>query len=520
MDEIKLKITIDGREAVSSIKITDDELKRLLATLKTVEASGSKNIDGISSSTKKLGDISKRDLGQFASQLLYSSGIAGRFAGHFSQFAAGLATGGIIGASLSGAAALIQQLTESTQKWNSALESAAGSLLNVKSGLEEVKFEISPEELNKLVNAFQSISDAFDNIISSGGPPIIAELFKFLMNLTGTMPEFLAANDAVLSVLKEQQIQLQANLLIADAYSKSLGYENFEAYKKFLELEKEKKKVEEEARKRAEAQDKLRNDLLLRNKLGLERELEDLRQKYEEEKKIASGNQQLLLMLEETYKSESLKIQAKYDKIKLNERLKYWENLNKIDMEKQKKRRERFAEVVTEKETFQKPVPEFINQSTEEIVHANFELGIMYDFSAALYDGFQSAAYALSSAGSTAIRIFDKANSVLQILINSLVQAVAEALIFRSVMGFLNFATGGVEGIFSNISGIASPASPVEISPNIPKISGDSLPGVIDKYLNRIDNWVNELEFKAKLLGPDIYLASERGRIQVKNTKL
>lgn len=77
-----------------------------------------------------------------------------------------------------------------------------------------------------------------------------------------------------------------------------------------------------------------------------------------------------------------------------------------------------------------------------------------------LQDGFKSAAQAIASAGAEAVKVFKQANSVLQIFINSLVQAFVQSLALKAAMSALNFITSGISNIFVQSVSIASAAVP------------------------------------------------------------
>lgn len=333
MADIVLRLRIDDKDYDAKIIQADQQLKKLY-----------KSTESVNKSTSMMGTVGKRDIGIFASQILYSSDVTGRLGGQLSNVAQSLLTGGAVGAAFAGFASLISLLTENTGKWRQALANAAQNLIEVKSGLEGVKFSITPEEMDSLITKFQSLSDATKEVMNvfTGGD-IQTEISMWIASMFGALPEAVTVNESILEVLKEQQIQLQANLIIADAYAKSLGYENYEAYKAFLKSEEDKKKASEEAKKIAERRLQLEKDLAIRTKTGQEKEIAQLKEKYDEEVKLAGSNQTLLLALEEEYQKNLLNIRLKYSRKDLDDKIKFHQEIKKQEEEKVKATKDRYA---------------------------------------------------------------------------------------------------------------------------------------------------------------------------------
>lgn len=96
---------------------------------------------------------------------------------------------------------------------------------------------------------------------------------------------------------------------------------------------------------------------------------------------------------------------------------------------------------------------EYLRRKKEIILEEN----ILY---ASLQDGFKSAAQAIASAGAEAVKVFKQANSILQIFINSLIQAFVQSLALKTAMNVLNFITGGIGNIFTQSVSTASAIVP------------------------------------------------------------
>jgi len=307
-----------------------------------------KNLKKIGESTKKVGEFSKRDMGMFANQILFSSGVTGRLQGQLSNLATGLATGGAIGAAFAGASALISTLTENSQRWASALREAANNLVSVKDGMEGIKVAITPTELDNLVDKYEAISAAMKGMLDvvSGGR-LQTEIGLWFASMIGALPDSVTINEDILEVLKEQKIQLQANKLVADAYAKSLGFDSFEAYKQHVKNEEEKKKAEdkalEEAKRRAEERVRLQDDLSIRTKAGMDKEIAELTLKYDRERELAGENHQILLQLEREFNQNLLQIRVNYARLEFDERIKFHQQVKQQEEEKMRLTRERYA---------------------------------------------------------------------------------------------------------------------------------------------------------------------------------
>lgn len=296
------------------------------------------------------------------------------------------------------------------------------------------------------------------------------------------------------------------------------------------------KKNEETVPSGQDKQSELQNELKLKNKEGRERELEDLRQWYEVKKNIAKGNSNLLLELEQVYKTQQLNINKKYDKQYLEDQAKIKkendqqlnsriEGINQsITLFEKKKNitgeagslelRNIAAEInglkkktlteeqyisLLESENKIKELqkPDTMKEVTVDLQKQNIALtetderfkelagtiGVeatvagnkfvnnlsfgllnLIDLTDAVKEGFQSAGRAVASAMGQSVRVFRQANSLLQIFINSLVEAVVQALAFKAAMAALNFLSGGVGGFFGSIFGGASTAIPAAAS--------------------------------------------------------
>jgi len=111
-----------------------------------------------------LQNVSRRDLGMFASQLLMTSGVTGRFTAQLSNMATGLATGGATGAAFAGFAAIIQLIGDNTKQTIlelNAFQKAVDSLINIQTG--KGAFNIKAEDIPAAIEKLKSnIKGAFE----------------------------------------------------------------------------------------------------------------------------------------------------------------------------------------------------------------------------------------------------------------------------------------------------------------------------------------------------------------------
>lgn len=310
--------------------------------------------------------------------------------------------------------------------------------------------------------------------------------------------------------------------------------------KEYLEIIKEIEKLEDLISRRKKHQredDKLYNELSVKSKQGQERELEQLRLWYEEKKKIAAGNHNLLINLEEVYNSERYAVHLKYLRKELDDRLDFWRKVKEAREREERARVEKYSKgFIGTVDVPDKPDP-LGGMSIEQIRAANLELGTMDALTFSIADGFHSAASAVSSAFGKSFQVFDKANSMVQIFINSLIEATMQALAFRGVSSFIGFLFGGPTGVLAgaamaeggivrkptiSLIGEAGPEAVIplnqlnSVSHNVGGL--DNVEILLSEYLNRIEEWQDSILLEADLKGEDIHLANKRAsKIREKN---
>lgn len=208
-------------------------------------------------------------------------------------------------------------------------------------------------------------------------------------------------------------------------------------------------------------QKKLYDQLVIGSKNGREKEIAQLQLKYKEQKSIAAGNQKILTMLENQFNSDLQAINIKWDKQQLEDETKFWADIKKIREKEEQDRKERlnklFVGPVTRSD--KPPIIGVTDKTTEEIAHTNFQMGLLYDLTTSVEEGFLSAGSAVASAMGQAVQVFSQANSLLQIFINSLIQAIVQTLALKAAQAALNFITGGIGGFFSMLFGGGGGAS-------------------------------------------------------------
>lgn len=97
------------------------------------------------------------------------------------------------------------------------------------------------------------------------------------------------------------------------------------------------------------------------------------------------------------------------------------------------------------------PVPE--TELAPAVKETTAELENMLWLANSMTDAFNNAAKAIASAGSSSINVFSHANSLLQIFINSLIQAAVQALILKGIMFIGSLFTGGASSVVSTAAG-------------------------------------------------------------------
>lgn len=245
-------------------------------------------------------------------------------------------------------------------------------------------------------------------------------------------------------------------------------------------------------------QKKLYDELLIRSKESRERELEQLRQKYEREKQIAAGNSQLLKMLQEAYRKEELEINIKYDRLEFEREMEFWKEISDARKEAQLKMRRRFAERVVETPKTDLPTLDFMEKSTEEIINQNLQMSLMYNSIVAIDEGLRRASlstadFAAQSASAWALNALgiDRVNSLLQMFISSLIQAISQTLLFKLVSAGLNAIMPGPSSAVAAVTSIFGGASGAVITkPTIMMVGEGKEPeGVLPlSYLNSLLN--------------------------------
>ncbi len=139
-----------------------------------------------------------------------------------------------------------------------------------------------------------------------------------------------------------------------------------------------------------------------------------------------------------------------------------------------------------------------------------------------LKQSFNEAGSAITNAGASSVVAFKQANSILQIFINSLIQAATRALILKgitSVFGLIGGPIGAIAGVASaegniftrptlSMIGEAGPEAVIPLSKlqdvTLPfsqnsgaqSFSTKKLESLMNEYFNKIDNWQRELSFK------------------------
>lgn len=423
--EIRLKIVIDGKEAVGSIKLTKEELQNLKVSMASIKLD-----EPIKKTSKELGNlskVSKRDLGIFANQMLYSSGITGRLQSQLSNIATGLMTGGMIGVGFAAGAAAINLLMENTRKFEEALDAALGKLIQFKDPLENIKFKVDSEDLDQMItNLKTTITAARESTRDFTGQQSIMTI---LYDLGFTKPDEVKAQEKILEYLEDKLIMLEAEKILADQLVK-IDAERVDLAKKPVDYGK----LTEQA-----------GFIAGKAQLGLD----------------TSGLEGI------DFTKRVFDVQAVDD----------W----------------------TMALLRAKAQLDFITDAEQLQVDLTIAGATAWDAAG------QAAAYAMGSQ----IKLFEQANSIAQIFLETLVQiAIQEA-----AMALFNFATGGLEGIVTNIFGAAEGA--VVTRPTLMAVGeGGETEGVFPlSYLNNLIQMpatAGRIELFSRIEGDHIYLSNKR----------
>ena len=131
---------------------------------------------------------------------------------------------------------------------------------------------------------------------------------------------------------------------------------------------------------------------------------------------------------------------------------------------------------------------------------ANIVIGEQIKLTEALYRGYNSVGYVLSSSIAHAVAPFNKVNSLAQILLNTFIEVTARALIFKTLMGGFNILSGGITDLFSGSSSMLIKALPgIQTTKNVETLFNNNVP-----LNNRVDVNVNIPKVEFKQTGYDL----------------
>lgn len=149
--EIEINVKVNNRGAKVGFDQIGDAVKKLNPELSKMAITTEGKL------SPALQNVSRRDLGIFASQLLITGGVTGRFTNQLSNLATGLATGGVIGAAFAGFAALVQLIGDNTKTTILELndfQRAVESMINIQTG--KGAFNIKAEDIPKAIETLRS----------------------------------------------------------------------------------------------------------------------------------------------------------------------------------------------------------------------------------------------------------------------------------------------------------------------------------------------------------------------------
>lgn len=127
MPDIVLRLRIDDKDYDAKIIEADQQLKKLY-----------KSTNDVSKSTSQMATIGKRDIGIFASQILYSADVTGRLGSQLSNVAQSLLTGGAVGAAFAAFAAIINVINTRNETQIKLIDELTGSLDTARNRIAEL----------------------------------------------------------------------------------------------------------------------------------------------------------------------------------------------------------------------------------------------------------------------------------------------------------------------------------------------------------------------------------------------
>ena len=196
MPDIVLRLRIDDKDYDAKILEADQQLKKLYGSTQKV-----------TDETGKMATIGKRDIGIFASQILYSADVTGRLGSQLSNVATGLLTGGAIGAAFAGFAAIINVINTRNETQIKLINELTGSLDTARSRITELITEYKKLTEPSFVDSIYMAS-----LMALGlGASEIAERIEMVKKLQKTFKE-LEQEEGTVKWRLENQIKLNEEL--------------------------------------------------------------------------------------------------------------------------------------------------------------------------------------------------------------------------------------------------------------------------------------------------------------------
>ncbi len=182
------------------------------------------------------------------------------------------------------------------------LASATSTLIELQNRFKDFRFILTPDEVKRIREQVKGSQTGLKSILSTTNYPF------------GELPQsIMSAFDIYPLAGKKLREMYETNKAITDEIDKQLN--TLEAQARIWERMKElgAKETSLKSDNVAKEQENLLNKLILLQKEYREKELEELRQKYEEWVRIARNNHKLLLLAEETYRYQKKKINDEWD---------------------------------------------------------------------------------------------------------------------------------------------------------------------------------------------------------------
>jgi len=174
---------------------------------------------------------SEGGLGRFADRIADASGATGAFGNHLGQLGEAMLSGGALGIGLTAAAAGMAYLIQKAEETSKAMQKVISDMFQFRSATKDLKFEIGPENIDRLIEGLQAskeLTDLQQQMLGQYGAigEEVLRWFNTSLYLTDEQLTQYKLSDELLTKLKEinkeEQLRLEAKKLANDLGIKEL----------------------------------------------------------------------------------------------------------------------------------------------------------------------------------------------------------------------------------------------------------------------------------------------------------